>query len=112
MIVIQNVKVPHTFKLDPYKNVACNPSPTCIAGVPIPGVGCCPEELVDKEEAPKVGDEEEEEEKKKKKLPPTNPLVSTATSDTTTTTKTKTRKRTALEIIDRTIILMASKNAH
>jgi len=67
MIVIQNVKVPHTFKVDPYKNVACNPSPTCVAGVPIPGVGCCPEELVDKEEAPKVGDEEEEEEKEKEK---------------------------------------------
>ena len=62
MIVIQNVKVPHTFKLDPYKNVACNPWPKCIAGVPIPGIGCCPAELVDKEE-PAKDDEKEEEEK-------------------------------------------------
>jgi hypothetical protein len=64
MIVIQNVKVPHTFKLDPYKNVACNPWPTCIAGVPIPGIGCCPAELVDKEEPAKDDEKEEEEEKK------------------------------------------------
>ena len=63
MIVIQNVKVPHTFKLDPYKNVACNPWPTCIAGVPIPGIGCCPAELVDKEEPAKDDEKEEEEEK-------------------------------------------------
>ena len=63
MIVIQNVKVPHTFKLDPYKNVACNPWPKCIAGVPIPGIGCCPAELVDKEEPAKDDEKEEEEEK-------------------------------------------------
>ena len=61
MIVIQNVKVPHTFKLDPYKNVACNPWPKCIAGVPIPGIGCCPEELMDKK-SPKVGEMEKEKE--------------------------------------------------
>jgi len=61
MIVIQNVKVPHTFKLDPYKNIACNPWPKCIAGVPIPGIGCCPEELMDKK-SPTVGEMEKEKE--------------------------------------------------
>ena len=69
MIVIQNVKVPHTFKLDPYKNVACNPWPTCIAGVPIPGIGCCPAELVDKEEPAKDDENEEEEEKSTSDVP-------------------------------------------
>ena len=112
MIVIQNVKVPHTFKLDPYKNVACNPSPTCIAGVPIPGVGCCPEGNSSiKKKHRKLATRRRRKKKKKKKLPPTNPLVSTATSDTTTTTKTKTKRRTALEIIERTIILRPLKNA-
>lgn len=56
MIVINNVKVPHNFKTDPYKGVACNPSPTCVAGVPIPGIGCCPAELVDEEEPVNVVD--------------------------------------------------------